>query len=144
MPWTQRPNENWRKTSRRTLDRARTLRREPTESEAQLWKLLRTLKSDGVHFRRQANVGGHVFDFAALARRLLIELDGGVHNAPDVALRDEAKQKWAEEAGYRVLRIKNEELRNEESVLARVRLALRAPHPFQAPPPLPLPQGGGE
>ncbi len=144
MTWTQRPGDTWRKTARRTLARAQTLRHTPTQSESALWNVLRVLKAEGAHFRRQANVGDYVFDFASLSHRLLIELDGGVHNAPNVALRDEAKQNWAEEAGYRVLRIKNEELSDMSSVLERVRLALRAPHPLPVPPPLPLPQEGGE
>lgn len=72
-----------------------------------------------------------MFDFAALSHRVLIELDGGVHNAPDVALRDATKQEWAEAQGYRVMRLKNVEVEKDAGrVLERVRLFLNAPHPL--------------
>jgi very-short-patch-repair endonuclease len=134
MNWTPRPGETWRKNNRRALSRARGLRANETESERVLWKMLRSLKQYGAHFRRQANVGPYVFDFATLKQKLLIELDGGVHNADDVKARDLVRQNWAEGAGYRVLRLKNEDLEmGEERVLATVRLALHAPHPCPSP-----------
>lgn len=139
MNWAPRPNESRRKDQTKAKDRAQRLRSEPTLSEVQLWKLLRKMKAEGAHFRRQAHVGPYVFDFAFLSRRLLIELDGGVHDEPDVALKDAKKANWAESAGWRVIRFKNSEIWSApDSVLDRVRLALKAPHP------LPLPQGGGE
>ena len=48
-----------------------------------------------------------MFDFADFGRRLLIEVDGGIHDLPDVIARDSAKDTWAEAQGFRVLRIPN-------------------------------------
>jgi very-short-patch-repair endonuclease len=48
-----------------------------------------------------------VFDVAELSRRLLIELDGGVHRLPEVAARDAAKTAWASAHGYALLRLPN-------------------------------------
>lgn len=92
---------------------------------------MRLLKHEGFHVRRNTNVGPYVFDFAILAHRLLIELDGRIHDLPDVAAFDCTKQAWAEEAGYRVLRIANDDIWSApDRVLDGVRLALKAPHPY--------------
>ena len=85
--------------------RARRLRHETTPAERRLWKLLRRV--EGCHFRRQFALGPHVFDFADLDKRLLIEVDGGIHDLPEVAARDRAKEGWANAQGFRVLRIPN-------------------------------------
>jgi very-short-patch-repair endonuclease len=84
---------------------AKRLRREPTPAEDRLWKLLR--KIDGFHFRKQTPVGPYVFDFGDFGRRLLIELDGGIHDLPAVQERDRLKSAWAEGQGFVVLRIPN-------------------------------------
>src|SRR5688572_29598982 len=60
--------------------RAQRLRREPTPAEKRLWKLLR--KIDGFHLRRQPPIGPYVFDFAEIKQKLMIEVDGGIHDLP--------------------------------------------------------------
>jgi very-short-patch-repair endonuclease len=85
--------------------RAKRLRREPTTAESRFWQRLRTI--EGAHFRRQATLGPYVFDFADLGARLLIELDGGIHDRPDVKERDVAKDEWASSQGFVVVRIPN-------------------------------------
>jgi very-short-patch-repair endonuclease len=77
-----------------------------TPAEKRLWKLLRRL--EGFHFRQQTAVGPHVFDFADLGRKLLIEVDGGIHRLASVQERDATKQAWAEARGFVVLRIPND------------------------------------
>lgn len=85
--------------------RAKRLRRKMTPAEEQLWSMLK--KIDGRHFRNQTPIGPHVFDFAELGARLLIEVDGGIHDLAEVKHRDEAKEAWAMSQGFRVLRIPN-------------------------------------
>src|SRR5690606_24658508 len=58
--------------------RAQRLRLKPTPAERRLWSMLR--KIDGRHFRRQTPLGVYVFDFAEMSARLLIEVDGGIHD----------------------------------------------------------------
>jgi very-short-patch-repair endonuclease len=107
-----------------TQRRAQRLRRQPTLAEKRLWKLLR--KIDGFHFRRQASVGPFVFDFAEMTQKLLIEVDGGIHELPAVEARDTAKQAWAESRGFRVIRIPNVHVFGTgEPALAAVMYALR-------------------
>jgi len=66
------------------------------------WKELRKLD---VHIRRQAPIGRYVADFACHSKRVVIEVEGGVHERlPEVALRDIERTAWLQAQGYRVLR----------------------------------------
>src|SRR4051812_11950505 len=66
----------------------RRLRAEQTEAEAALWHLLRNRKLVGGKFRRQVSIGRYVADFYCHERKLIIELDGGVHSDPDQQAHD--------------------------------------------------------
>lgn len=133
MGWTPGEGDDWRKDYSRANDRAKRLRRELTPSEKKLWRVLRELKHEGAHFRKQCQVGHFVYDFAALSHRLLIELDGGAHDWEDVQERDRVKTADAETRGFRVLRIRNEELSDMECVVDRVRAHLLPPTPGPSP-----------
>src|SRR5581483_3017019 len=65
--------------TRRTRSQARALRRRPTDAERKLWFLLRSLKPQGLHFRRQAPIGIYIADFVWHEGRLVVELDGSQH-----------------------------------------------------------------
>jgi len=82
-----------------------------TWSETRLWKALRTLDAN---FRRQAPIGRYFADFAALSPKLVIEVDGGVHERiAEVAVRDIARQAWLEGQGYRVLRFTDRQVNDD-------------------------------
>jgi very-short-patch-repair endonuclease len=81
---------------------AHRLRREPTDSEARLWRALRSSQL-GVAFRRQVPVLGFIVDFLAPSVRLIVEVDGGYHARRKSA--DERRDIKLNRAGYRVLRI---------------------------------------
>ncbi len=85
-------------------ERARKLRREMTLPEVLLWRELRG-KPMGLKFRRQFAVAGYVADFACLDRRLLIEIDGIVHNMGDRPARDVKRDAALAALGWTVLRI---------------------------------------
>jgi very-short-patch-repair endonuclease len=140
MAWAPREGERRQKDSPRTNARARRMRSEQTPAERRLWVYLRHLNREGASFRRQAAIGSYVFDFADFGARLVIEVDGGVHAASDVALRDAAKKNWAESQGFRVLRFTNDDVTTglPDVLLTRIRRALQ-----NAPLPNPSPQGGG-
>ncbi|HSV03565.1 MAG TPA: endonuclease domain-containing protein [Phenylobacterium sp.] len=109
--------------------RSRSLKRRMTWTEARLWKELRKLD---VNFRRQAPIGRYFADFASHARRLVIEIDGGVHaRLPDVAARDLERQAWLESQGYRVLRFTDRQVSNDlHGCLETVRKLLGLQGPF--------------
>ncbi|MBC7769235.1 MAG: DUF559 domain-containing protein [Phycisphaerales bacterium] len=133
MGWTPGEGDDWRKDRTRAQQRAQQLRRDQTSSEKALWRILRDLKHEGAHFRRQCHVGDFVYDFAALSQRLLIELDGAVHDDPEVQAQDALKTSSAEARGFRVLRLTNAEVSYTEHVLERVREHLLPPTPNPSP-----------
>ena len=57
---------------------AKSLRREMTNGERLLWQRLRG-EQLGCKFRRQHPIGPYVADFACLAPRLIVEVDGSQH-----------------------------------------------------------------
>nr|WP_019499650.1 DNA methyltransferase [Pseudanabaena sp. PCC 6802] len=113
---------------------ARQFRKEPTPSEIILWQALRGRKLEGRKFRRQQPIGAFVVDFFCGAERLIVEVDGGVHESQQEA--DRQRQELLESLGLRVVRISSElvETRLDE-VLAVVRQAFD-PHPLTPSPKL--------
>jgi very-short-patch-repair endonuclease len=104
---------------------ARRLRANATETEILLWKRLRGIETAGTHFRRQVPIGPYVADFACMAARLVIELDGSEHNIDAHRAKDEQRTRWLESEGYRVIRFWNNDLTsNMDGVLETVYAAL--------------------
>jgi very-short-patch-repair endonuclease len=91
---------------RRMIEVARTFRKEPTEGEKILWNVLRGQKLDGIKFRRQQPIGFFVVDFYNSAYRLVIEVDGPIHQSQKES--DAARQETLEALGLIVLRIESE------------------------------------
>jgi very-short-patch-repair endonuclease len=105
--------------------KARQLRANATSPEVRLWRHLRRLPMLGSHFRRQVPIGPYVADFACMAARLIIEVDGAQHEEAAVKARDALRTQWLEREGYRVLRFWNNELiENMEGVLEAIHVAL--------------------
>ena len=110
--------------------RARRLRRDMTEAEKAMWRLLREHFSEW-HFRRQVPIRHFVADFASHRAKLVIEVDGGQHETEV----DAPRSTIIESKGYRMIRFwNNEVLGNREGVHQAVAAALRDPHPTPTPP----------
>jgi very-short-patch-repair endonuclease len=84
---------------------AQRMRREPTESESLLWRELRSKRLDGIRFRRQHCVFGYIVDFYAPRLKLVVEVDGGLHDNPIQYSRDCFRDRWMTERGLHVYRI---------------------------------------
>ena len=84
---------------------ARRLRRAPTLAEQRLWTALRN-GALGVKLRRQHPIGPYVADFACVERKLVIEVDGGVHRFRTA--EDQLRTEALERMGWSVLRLPNE------------------------------------
>jgi very-short-patch-repair endonuclease len=80
---------------------ARVLRREMTDSEKKLWWGLRA-EQLGVKFRRQHPLGNYVADFACLAPKMVVELDGSQHLTSTEY--DARRDHFFREQGFAVLR----------------------------------------
>jgi very-short-patch-repair endonuclease len=104
--------EAWWVGAQRTMadERARSLRKRMMPQEVRLWQHLRALRSSGHHFRRQAPIEGYIVDFACFRCRLVIEVDGSQHGATEHARRDAIRDATLTKAGFRVLRIWNNEV----------------------------------
>ena len=98
-----------RQTTKATAGKARALRRIMTPPEAMLWTLLRARPAN-LKFRRQHPAGPYVIDFYCPAAKLGIEIDGAAHEMGDNPARDERRDLWLRERGYRILRIPAAEL----------------------------------
>ncbi|PZA09858.1 DNA methyltransferase [Rhodopseudomonas palustris] len=89
---------------------ANKLRTNTTAAEDILWRRLRRMNVEGSHFRRQVVIGPYIADFACLAKRLIIEVDGSQHSDEDVLKRDEVRTQWLQSEGYRVIRFWNNDV----------------------------------
>jgi 2-C-methyl-D-erythritol 2,4-cyclodiphosphate synthase len=91
------------------LDKAREMRKNPTEAESVLWHYLSDNKL-GVHFRRQHPVYGYIPDFVSLKNQIIIEIDGGYHLEGEQPEKDAERTRYLNQAGFVVLRFTNEEV----------------------------------
>lgn len=114
---------------KRMIEVARQLRKEPTPSEAILWQALRGRRLRGLRFRRQQPIGPFVVDFYCPAARLVVEVDGPIHEAQQKA--DAERQELLESLGLRFLRLPAAQVeRDLAAALASIGEAL-APSPDQ-------------
>jgi very-short-patch-repair endonuclease len=106
---------------RRASPRARQLRRDMTDAESKLWEALRDRRLLGWKIRRQVEIKPYYVDFLCVEAKLVIEVDGGQHNA-DV---DAARTAFLEKTGLRVIRFwNNDVLANLDVVLLTIAEAL--------------------
>ncbi len=116
------------------------MRREPTRAEDRLWWAMRNRKYCEQKFRRQVPIGPFIVDFYCAALKLVIEMDGGHHEEPDMNEYDSSRTEWLQEHGLTVLRIPNETLRNDPRLVEQIiKCAIadlsQPPHPPSAPSP---------
>lgn len=112
---------------KRTVARARKLRKSMTPPEARLWLALRGQAQGGLRFRRQHPIGPFVLDFYCHSAKLAVEVDSELHALGDHPRRDERRDAWMEGRGILTLRIPAREVRDniERVVDAIVRAARR-------------------
>ena len=97
----------------RKLARARSFRRQPTLAEATAWSLLRGRQLLGLKFRRQQVIAGFIVDFYCPSQRLVLELDGGVHDDPTQREHDQARTEILRQLSIRVLRVPNHDVHEQ-------------------------------
>jgi very-short-patch-repair endonuclease len=123
---------------------ARRLRANATTAEDLLWRHLRRFEVKGSHFRRQVVIGPYVADFACMASRLIIEVDGSQHGNDGNRSRDEVRTRWLEAEGYRVMRFWNNDVTNRtEAVLGAIYNVISVTPPRLPPAGDPPPRGEG-
>lgn len=81
-----------------------------TGEEKILWEKLRNKKL-GYKIRRQYSIGPYVVDFYCSAKKIVIEVDGGVH-ATDTAIEyDKEREAFIKSFGIKIIRFSNEEVK---------------------------------
>ena len=94
-----------------TMDLAKELRRKMTAYEKSLWQRLRTQKIAGLKFRRQHPLQFYIADFYCHEAKLVIEVDGPIHNRDDRREHDQQRSGVIEDFGIMVLRFSNDQIR---------------------------------
>ena len=110
------------------IEKARAMRKAMTPPELRLWKCLRRLRAEGLHFRRQSPFRGYFLDFVCHRSRLVIEVDGRTHEHR--VDHDQTRDAVLLREGYRTMRFSNEAvLTCLPSVVKAIRVALGWPRP---------------
>jgi len=87
---------------------------------------LRKGQLDGRKFRRQHSIGPYIVDFYCPECRVVVELDGAGHFGLWNAGRDDARTRFLENLGCKVLRFENEQVvKFREWVIESIRAVLR-------------------
>ena len=121
-------------------DRAREMRRNPTEPEKRLWRCLSNSQIDGLKFRRQEVIGPYIADFMCPARSLIVEVEGDTHDQAKDRLRDDVLAQF----GFLALRVTNADvMENPEGVIEEIRMAAGGRASRHRPHPNPSPEGEG-
>jgi cyclase len=111
---------------RLVFQNAEALRYRMTVAEELLWEQLKG-KRLGVKFRRQHPLGIYIADFYCHQHKLIIELDGSIHNLPDVIQNDIVRQNNLVSDGLKVLRFTNDQvLNNLEKVLENINTQIKS------------------
>jgi very-short-patch-repair endonuclease len=110
------------RTSAAVQKAAKDLRKDMTPAEKLLWEHLFNRQLGGFKFRRQHPLGRFITDFYCAEVRLVVEIDGGSHNAQ--MEQDEQRTQLLNDEGYRVIRFSNSDVENNlNEVLAAIQIA---------------------
>jgi very-short-patch-repair endonuclease len=91
-----------------------------TNTEKILWMHLRS-GIQNFKFRRQHPIGLYVADFYCHKLKLIIEIDGCIHNLEEPKINDKKREKFFVDLGYTVKRFTNKQVQNDiEFILSEV------------------------
>jgi very-short-patch-repair endonuclease len=107
--------------SKETIEYAKALRKRMTPAEIILWENLRNRKLANTKFRRQHPIERFIVDFYCSEKKLVIELDGGIHDNPDQKEYDIGRSAEIEKYDIKIIRFKNEDIiDNLEKTLKKI------------------------
>ena len=105
---------------------SKILRKTQTDAEDIIWQSLRNRKMLGFKFRRQHPLQKYIADFYCHEAKLVIEIDGGIHNQIENKEHDNGRSFELEELGITVIRFTNKEVEdNLEKVLNSIKKHLQ-------------------
>ena len=126
-----------------TFQKAEELRKRMTKAELVLWEELRGKRFMGLKFRRQHPIGRFIVDFYCHKHKLIIELDGSIHDLPEVAENDKNREEEIRDLGLNIIRFTNNQV-IEKTPIVLNELQIFIDTIGKNPPPLFHPLGSGK
>jgi len=112
-------------TDAQTMRTAAILRRDMTLTERILWKKLKDRTIFNAKFRRQHPISFFIVDFYCHEYKMVIEVDGEIHNDDESIEYDKNRTAELNKFGIRVLRFTNEEVFSEmDSIIKKILKAI--------------------
>ena len=105
---------------------ARKLRNELTPSEIIFWNLLKQ-HFPGFRFKRQHPISNYIADFYCHKLKLVIEIDGSVHNSPEAKDNDRVRDQFMQSLNLKVLRFSNDEVyKHSEAAMKKLKIEIES------------------
>jgi len=92
---------------------AKELRKNETEAERILWSKLSKNQIIGLQFRRQHPINIFIADFYCPKLKLVIEIDGSIHEISEYQDHDSGRSEFMNDFGITVIRFTNEQILND-------------------------------
>ena len=94
------------------FENARELRKQLTPAEQTFWLRLKE-RFPQYKFRRQHPISIYIADFYCHKLKLVIEIDGPIHDSSEAKINDEKRQKDLENLELTVIRFTNEQIKSD-------------------------------
>ncbi len=107
-------------SSKRIKSNAKDLRKNLTPAETRFWKIVRNRNLLGLKFRRQHPIGNFIVDFYCDELKLVIEIDGDIHDIVEIAEYDKKREKYLKELDLKIERFKNEDVFTNPQIIELV------------------------
>ena len=105
---------------------AKELRKLETVAEKLLWSQLNRNQLLGLQFRRQHPINRFIADFFCPKIKLVIEVDGSIHDIPEYQAHDIGRSEVLNDFGITVIRFTNEQILNEiDSTIKQIEITLK-------------------
>jgi len=92
---------------------ARELRKNETEAEKSIWSKLNKNQVIGLQFRRQHPINIFIADFYCPRLKLVIEVDGSIHEITEYQDHDIGRSEFMNDYGITVIRFTNKQILND-------------------------------
>jgi very-short-patch-repair endonuclease len=93
------------------------MRKNPTEAEGAMWKILRKYRQSGFPFRRQHPIEFYIADFYCHKLQLVIEADGEIHKEKEIQSHDEGRSGELERFEIKILRFTNSQILSDSELV---------------------------
>lgn len=82
-----------------------------------MWSLLRAKQLCNLKFRREHPIGPYYADFACVAKKLVVEIDGDYHD--HVAESDLSREEYLRQRGWEIFRFSDKEVEEDIEAIGR-------------------------